>query len=274
MNASRGRGRFAVVLAVAGVIAVAAVALGATRGIAAPNTAAQAQYAPRNTKAPTIAGTAKEGQTVSVTSNGAWASSTSVSYSYQWQRCDTSGAHCATISGATSNQYKLASADVGHTIRGVVVARNTDGGTAATSSQTAVVASNGPAGATKESNGKISVPATSLSLPDRLTIDDVKFSPATVTSRTPITARFHVKDGNGYDVSNALVYAIGLPYSRVSDAPEAKTGTDGWATVTFQPDKYFPRKGFIVFFARARQPGGDTLAGISTRRLVQVTVNR
>jgi hypothetical protein len=274
MNASRGRGRLAVVLAAAAGVAVAAVVLGAASGVAAPNTAAQAQYAPRNTKAPTISGTATEGQTLSITSNGSWASTTGVSYAYQWQRCDTSGAHCSTISGATSNQYKLTSADVGHTMRGVVVARNNDGGTSATSAQTGVVASNGPTGATKESNGRISVPATSLSLPDRLTIDDVKFSPTTVTSRTAITARFHVKDSNGYDVSNALVYGIGLPYSRVSDAPEAKTGTDGWATLTFQPDKYFPRKGFIVFFVRARKPGGDTLAGISTRRLVQVTVNR
>jgi hypothetical protein len=273
MNASRGRGRLAVVLAAAAGVAVAAVVLGAASGVAAPNTAAQAQYAPHNTAAPTISGTAKDGQTLT-TSNGAWSSSTSLSYTYLWQRCDTSGAHCSNINGASSNQYKLASGDVGHTMRAVVTAHNHDGGTSATSPQTGVVASNGPAGATKQSNGRISVQATSLSLPDRLTIDDVKFSPTTVTSRTAITARFHVKDSNGYDVSNALVYGIGLPYSRVSDAPEAKTGTDGWATLTFQPDKYFPRKGFIVFFVRARKPGGDTLAGISTRRLVQVTVNR
>jgi hypothetical protein len=273
MHASRGYGRFAVVLAVGATVAVAAVLLGAGRGAAAPDTAAQAQYAPTNSAVPTISGTVKAGQTLTA-SAGTWKSSASVSYAYQWRRCDGSGNNCSTIGGATSNRYELTSADVGHTIRVVVTARNVDGASSATSIQTAAVASSGPAGATKEANGRTSVPATSLSLPDRLTIDGVKFSPSPVTSLTTITARFHVTDANGYDVSNALVYGLGLPYSRVSDVPEAKTGTDGWATLQFQPGKLFPRKGFVVLFVRARKPGGDPLAGISTRRLVQLTINR
>lgn len=273
MNAFRGYGRLAVVLAVAAVAAVAAVVLGASRGVAAPETAAQAQYGPTNTAVPMVTGTPADDQTLSATP-GSWTSSTSVSYAYQWRRCDASGGDCSNISGATSSTYRVSTADVGHTIRVVVTARTTGGVTSATSLQTATVGSNGPAGAGKEANGRVSVSAASLSLPNRLTIDGVKFSPATVTSRTTITARFHVKDANGHDVSGALVYALGLPYSRVSAAPEAKTGTDGWATIQFQPDRYFPRKGFVVFFVRASKPGGDSLAGISTRRLVQLTVNR
>jgi hypothetical protein len=273
MKAFRGHGRVAAVLAAGAAAAGAAILLGAGQGLAAPDTAAQAQYAPTNTAVPSISGTASVGQTLTARA-GSWTSSTSVTYTYRWLRCNSAGASCSTIAGATSSQYKLTSADAGHAIRVAVTARNTDGGTSATSLQTAAVGSSGPAGATKEANGRISVPATSLALPDRLTIDSVKFSPGTVTSLAAITARFHVKDANGYDVSNALVYGLGLPYSRVSDAPEAKTGTDGWATLQFQPAKLFPRKGFVVFFVRARKPGGDALGGISTRRLVQLTVNR
>jgi hypothetical protein len=271
MNASRGYGRLAVVLAVAAAVAIAAVVLGAGRGVAAPQTAAQAQYGPRSTSSPTVSGTPADDQTLTATT-GSWTSSTTVSFTYRWVRCDTHGANCSTISGATDKTYKVTSHDVGHTLRVVVSAHNHDGVTSATSAQTATVASNGNGG-TPQGNGK-SVSASSLALPDRLTIDEVKFSPSTVKSRTTITGRFHVKDEKGYNVSDALVYAIGLPYSRVSDAPEVKTGSDGWATIQFQPDKYFPRKGYIVFFVRARKSGGDTLSGISTRRLVQVTVNR
>ena len=106
-------------------------------------------------------------------------------------------------------------------------------------------------------------------------IDQVKFSPSIVKSVQQITARFHVQETvGGKSVSDALVYAIGLPYSRVNVPAEVKTGSDGWAEMTFTPGKLFPRKGFITFFVRARKDGEDPLAGVSTRRLVQVTVNR
>jgi hypothetical protein len=277
MNASRGYGRIAAVIAVAAAVAALAVLLGADRGVAAPETAAQAQYAPKSTKLPTVSGAAAVGQTL-VAKTGSWEATSSVSYTYQWRRCDASGSNCDDIHGATNPEYKLTSDDVGHTVRVVVTARDSDGSTSAESAQTAKVAGSSspsaPAGAVKEANGRISVPVTSLSLPDRLTVDGVKFSPSPVRSLTTISARFHVTDAKGYDVSGALVYGLGLPYSRVSDAAEVKTGTDGWATLQFQPAKFFPRKGFVVVFVRARKPGDDPLSGISTRRLVQVTVNR
>lgn len=270
MNPSRDYRRLATVLVAAAAVGVAAVLLGAGRGVAAPDTAAQQQYGPSNTAIPTVSGTPADNQTLTATT-GSWTSSTTVSFTYQWYRCDTKGSNCDAISGATSQTYRVTSHDVGHTIRAVVAGHNHDGVTSATSAQTAVVAA---AGAAPTAGNGQSVSAAGLALPDRLNIDQVKFSPTTVTTRTTITARVHVEDANGKNVSDALVYGLGLPYSRVSDAPEVKTGSDGWATVQFQPDKYFPRKGYIVFFMRARKPGGDSLAGISSRRLVQVTVNR
>lgn len=267
MKRLHSRGRLAVALMVSATLAVPA-AIFVTGGIAQSTTAAQAQYAPSNTGAPTISGTAQEGQTLTA-NTGTWSSSSNVTYSYQWQRCNSSGAACVDVSGATSQQYAVVAADVGNKLRVVVTATNTDGSSRANSATTGTVTSKstqGGAGST--------VAVTSVVPPDRLVVDQVKFTPSTVRAREPITARFHVADTRDRSVQDALVYAIGLPYSRVTQPGEVKTGSDGWATMTFQPDTLFPRKGYITFFVRARKSGDDLLAGISTRRLVQLTINR
>ena len=266
-------------LAAAGLTAALAVpvAVFATMGTAASSTAAQSQYAPTNTGAPAISGTAQEGATLTA-STGSWTSSSNVKYAYQWQRCNATGSACIDISGATAQTYVVQTADVKNTLRVVVTATNSDGASKANSAATAVVTaktaqSSATPSAIKESNGRTSVSTSDISLPDRLVVDQVQFTPNPVRTLTTITAKFHVTDANhGYDVRDALVYAIGLPYSRVSQPAEIKTGTDGWATMTFSPAQFFPRKGYITFFVRARKAGDDLLAGVSTRRLVQVTI--
>ena len=100
--------------------------------------ASSAPSAPTNTTAPHVSGTAQQGSTLNTTT-GSWSNSPT-SYAYAWRECDTSGSGCVPISGATSSSYTLAAGDVGHTIRAVVTATNTAGGSSATSSQTAVVA--------------------------------------------------------------------------------------------------------------------------------------
>ena len=108
---------------------------------------------PSNTALPVISGTAQQGQTLTTT-NGSWSGSPT-NYTYQWQDCDSSGANCTNINGATSGTYTLASGDVSHTIRAVVTAVNSGGSTAATSAQTPVVGSSGapstPVGVTLQS---------------------------------------------------------------------------------------------------------------------------
>jgi hypothetical protein len=246
------------------------VAVFATMGTAESSTSAQAQYAPTNTAAPQVSGTAQEGSTLTST-NGSFSSTTAVTYSYQWQRCNSTGAACINISGATNQTYAVQAADVGNRVRVVVTARNADGASSANSATTDVVTAKGTQGTSTGST----VSAANVSLPDRLVIDEVKFAPNPVPTRTSITARFHVKETvGGKSVSDALVYSIGLPYSRVTVPGEVKTDATGWATVTYNPAKFFPRKGYITFFVRARKAGDDALAGVSTRRLVQVTVNR
>jgi Concanavalin A-like lectin/glucanases superfamily len=97
--------------------------------------------APTNTTLPAISGTAIEGQTLSA-DNGSWTGNPT-SYSKQWRRCDSGGANCADISGATDSSYTLSTADVDSTIRVAVTATNAGGSTSAASRGTGVVAGSG-----------------------------------------------------------------------------------------------------------------------------------
>jgi hypothetical protein len=93
---------------------------------------------PVSVEPPTIAGTTTEGQTLTET-HGTWTSSSST-YAYEWQRCDSAGNNCQPISGATAQTYTLAAADVGSTIRVAETASNSEGaGIPAVSALTAVV---------------------------------------------------------------------------------------------------------------------------------------
>jgi len=237
----------------------------------AQSSAAEANYAPSNTAAPTISGTPQIGQTLTTT-NGTWNSSTTATYSYQWERCDTAGNNCAAISGATKQTYTVANDDVNHTLRAVVTGTNSSGSSSATSAQTAIVGQSGPAGAIKTAQGQTSIPASSVTLPERMIIDRV--SPATIPTRRPFAERVHVVDTRGYVVRDALVKLTGLPYNWTRSNPEVRTDVNGWATITVVPTINMPtRRGTaLVMFLRARTEGQSLLVGSSTRRLVQVRV--
>ncbi len=97
--------------------------------------------APKNTAAPAVSGTAHVGS-VLTTTNGTWSNSPT-SYAYAWLRCDTGGANCSPISGATATTYTLASADAAHTIRSQVTATNASGSVFAWSNPTAVIVVSG-----------------------------------------------------------------------------------------------------------------------------------
>jgi hypothetical protein len=261
-------------LGAAATIAAIVAALTAVAGTGfAQTSAAQANYAPVNTAAPTISGTPQTGQTLTA-SQGTWTSDTQPTYTYQWQRCDSSGNNCAAITGATSTTYTVQDADLGKTIRVTVTAKNSSGSTSASSAQTAVVTAPGPVGGIKLSNGKTSIPASSEGATDRLIIDGVKFTPGRLTSRNAFTGRIHVSDTHGYVVRDVLVKITGLPYSWAHSRAEVRTGHDGWATLTVVPTRNLPlgKRAALVMFVRARVEGQSLLAGSSTRRLVQVTV--
>ena len=97
-----------------------------------------APVVPTNTAAPTISGEAAAGQTLT-TSNGTFAGG-ALSYAYQWQRCEASGANCAPVERATASTYKLTGADVGHELESVVTATNAAGHAEGISTATTAVA--------------------------------------------------------------------------------------------------------------------------------------
>jgi hypothetical protein len=93
--------------------------------------------------------------------------------------------------------------------------------------------------------------------------------------RTAIELRVHVSDTRGYVVRDVLVFARSTPLV-TSAGGEQRTGQDGWTTIRMTPQRDFPlRPGYAVqFFVRARKQGDNLLAGVSTRRLVQVRTAR
>ncbi len=143
----------------------------------------------------------------------------------------------------------------------------------ATSVPTAVVAAALPPGAIKLPSGETSLPIEMIAPPQRLVVSSVKFIPARLSSRQAFVGRFRVIDTRGYVVRGALVYVLGLPYPWLRAAPEATTGADGWATIQLFPTAKMPiRRAALVLFVRARRPGDNLLAGVATRRLVQVSI--
>jgi hypothetical protein len=256
--------------------ALAAIALAGVAG------AQQDRRPPTVRATPTIQGEAREGKTLTAT-RGEWGGRQPIRYAFQWRRCQSNGTECTNIAGQTNPTYTVRSGDVDRTIRVRVTATNDDGSATAVSQPTPVVVSatnplppGSPAGAVRLPNGQTSVPVTSVTPPHRLVISSVQFNPTVVRSRVPFTGRFRVTDTRGFVVRDALVYVLGVPFGRIGQAPEQATDMDGWAQVQLSPTARLPlRNGYsIVMFLRARKQGDDVLAGISTRRLVQVRLAR
>src|SRR5438445_6772317 len=110
----------------------------ATVLVVAGLSSAASSAVPVNTGEPTISGNAQEGETLTATS-GTWTSASTLSYAYQWRRCNAQGNGCSNIGGADSSSYLVKHADIGDTLRVRVTAKNADGSAQATSNQTAVV---------------------------------------------------------------------------------------------------------------------------------------
>ena len=102
------------------------------------NSASTAPSPPVNTGMPTVTGLPQAGQTLTAT-NGNWSGTQPISYSYQWMRCDSGGAGCNAITGATSVSYAVTGADVGSTLKVMVTATNSVGSAGSTSAATTVV---------------------------------------------------------------------------------------------------------------------------------------
>ncbi len=254
------------------VVVTAVNADGAAGAVSMPTdviTAAPEQ-APTNTKEPTISGKLQQGETMTVDSN--WSGTDPIELSYRWRRCDEKGGDCSFISGANDKTYVLKDLDAGKTMRVVVTASNSAGKTDANSNATGVVKGNAPS--PPPSSGKC-VAVAKLSTPTRLVVDRISYTPNKIRSRSePLIARFHVSATGSGCVSGALVYAVGVPFNRLSPGKEVQTDANGFATVRFDVLPTFDLRpgNLVVIFVRTRKPGDPILTGISSRRLVSVRV--
>lgn len=229
-------------------------------------TAAPTQ-APENRREPTIEGTPRQGETLKAQS--AWTGTEPIETSYRWRRCDDKGGDCSFISGANTQTYTVSDLDVGKTMRVLVTASNSAGKTEAISNATAVVR-----GTTPPTTGNGCTPIAQVSSPSRLLVARIEYTPNRIRSRSePLIARFRVT-AEGKCVSGALVYAVGVPFNRLSEGREVQTDGQGWAEVRFDilPTFELRTGNLVVIFVRARKQGESVLGGVSTRRLVSVRV--
>jgi hypothetical protein len=222
--------------------------------------------APSVVQPPAITGTAMEEETLTA-STGQWNGQQPISMRFQWQRCDVNGGNCGPIPNANAQTYKLVTADVGATIRVEGIATNAGGTASATSAQTPVVAAFGPTAQRR------SISVERVSLPHRLIIDRIAFTPKRLTSRDPFTVRIRVSDTRGFRIEGALVQVISVPFGQILAVPEAETDRSGFVTFRLTPTRRMPlERGSLVLFLRARKPGENPLAGVSTRRLTRVLI--
>ncbi|HEY2777965.1 MAG TPA: hypothetical protein VGI77_08675 [Gaiellaceae bacterium] len=256
-------------------IAVSAVVIGAVFGTASLGQAASGA-APNNTSPPTISGTAQEGSTLTA-DHGSWTGSPTA-YSYQFQRCDKNGGSCAGISGADRRLYDLRGADVGHTLRVRVTAKNADGSGSDTSVPTAVITAKPAAPApTGCPSGTGTIQISQLSAPARLSIVTFSSNPQVLGRQVgtlAVTAKI-TACGNR-PVQGALVYAAAVPFNQFTVAPEVQSDANGSATMNEPQLGGYPassRQQLLAVFLRARKTGEPQGQGVSTSRLVSFKVN-
>lgn len=225
-----------------------------------------------NSAPPTISGSAIVGSTLTG-STGIWVGDGPITYSYSWLHCDSDGNACKAIGGKTQKTYKVVQADVGKRLHIRVIASNSRGKSDAFSLPTDITQDAGGGGGIIDlPNGEKSVDAKDVPKDQRLIVNQVKFDPSPVTSRSrPIYTSIKVTDTRGYVVRNATVFIRSTP-RLTSGADNGFTSVDGWITYSLQPLSSFPlRSGYNVqFFVKAYRKGDAGLGGIYGSRLVQV----
>jgi hypothetical protein len=119
--------------------------LGTNTDFADATAAVTTEPLPADTAAPSVSGGSVIGDVLTATA-GTWSNSPT-SYSYQWERCSSTGSDCAPISNATTTSYTIGNADFGSEIEVQVTATNYGGDSSpASSTPTAVVTASGSTG--------------------------------------------------------------------------------------------------------------------------------
>jgi hypothetical protein len=89
-----------------------------------------AAAAPVATAPPSVGAVVRQGKQLTA-ATGTWTGSGTITYAYQWYRCDPAGAHCKSIHGSTKSTYTQVGKDVGKTLGLAVHATDGAGTTSA-----------------------------------------------------------------------------------------------------------------------------------------------
>jgi hypothetical protein len=211
---------------------------------------------------PTITGTAEVGITL-VATRGTW-NGNPTSFHFAWVRCDTTGAVCLPLGGATAKIYTPTVGDIGHTLRVTVTAKNSSGSTTATSAATGVV----PLSGCPPGTGTINV--AQLTLPARLDISSASVTPAVRRSTSTIHLHFTVTACGGRPVQGASVFATAIPYNQFA-VGQGSTAANGTVVLTESRRAGFPvsrHQHLLVVFVRAWKQGEPVTGGISSSQVV------
>jgi hypothetical protein len=111
---------------------------GSQRANSHPTDVVTKAIAPASKTPPTITGKAVVGAQL-VADAGTYAGGAVETYLFQWRRCDKTGGGCVDVAGATGQTYGVRSADLNHTLRVEVTAKNDYGSTVNESKPTTVV---------------------------------------------------------------------------------------------------------------------------------------
>jgi fibronectin-binding autotransporter adhesin len=117
--------------------------VGAAPTATSNQTAVVVSNIPTNTAVPVVTGTTRVGFSLSTTT-GTWSGAPTITFKYQWQRCNSTGGACSNIVGAISSFYLISNADVGSRLRVEVTGTNTAGSAKAVSEPTTLVEGQGP----------------------------------------------------------------------------------------------------------------------------------
>jgi hypothetical protein len=124
-------------------------------------------------------------------------------------------------------------------------------------------------------NGRVSIPASSLSCDDRLLVTRVSTTPTLIrTSGTRVTARFVIINDKGFLVRDANVWIRSTPLGYVRAAAERRTAADGSVRFQLTTTRKMPLQagGRLVLFARATLPGKPLIGCVTGRRLIAIRV--
>ena len=160
--------------------------------------------APTNTVAPTVTGVAQQGQILSA-HVGTWTGVAPISYTQQWEQCNSSGASCAPITGQVGPTYQVAAGDVGKRILATVTATNSGGASSINTPVTGIILPLAPVSQTAP------VLSGSSALGSSLTTSDGTWTgvlPITITYQwqacTVTCSNIAGATGNRFDVTSAV----------------------------------------------------------------------